>query len=673
MIGAPKAPLLRTKRNGVMENYERKYFELLSKKYPNVQSAATELINLSAILNLPKGTEHYIADIHGEYDAFNHYLKNASGILRRKIDAHFKTLPLSEKKRLAFFIYYPTDMLGKYQKALSGEAYETLLRDTLKQMVELARIVVSKYTKSKVRKTLPDEFAYIIQELIYESDRGEDKARYFEAIIDALFKTEREKKMIVELSRFIRKLSIDRLHVVGDIFDRGPKPHMVMERLIRQKRVDVQWGNHDIIWLGAASGSRLMIANVLRIAARYNNLDCLEDGYGINIRPLANFANRVYKKDTCKPFYPKKDVSSEPGGGKFVARLHKAIAIIQFKLEGEVVRRNPEFGLEDRLMLHKIDYDKGTISLNGKNYELNDQSFPTIDRNSPYSLTEDENAIMDHLRQLFLHNEMLQKHVRFLFRKGSMILPIDNTLLFHAGFPLNEDGSFMAQSIRGKAYKGKALFEKLEQIIRNAYLNRYEKDTHERDWFMFLWQGSASPLFAKDAMKTFERYYIEDKTTHKEIMNPYFNLRTRTDVIQSILEEYDIPYEKGRIVNGHVPMDVTRGEDVVLADKHIYLIDGGMSKEYQKATNIGGYTLIADSYAYYLVSHSRFSTYQALIDKEEDIVSVLHSEDLNERRTYVYDTDNGKELKRKVDDLAHLIDFYRSGTLKEKDYKQNGA
>ena len=656
-----------------MDSYKQKYFELLSKKYPNVQSASTELINLSAILNLPKGSEHYIADIHGEYDAFNHYLKNASGILKRKIDRQFDFLSSEEKRQLAFFIYYPTDMLGKYQKMLSDDAYCDLLRVTLKRMVELARVVVSKYTKSKVRKTLPDEFAYIIQELIYESDGTKDKARYYEAIIDALFTTDREKKMIVELSRFIRKLSIDRLYVVGDIFDRGPKPHMVMERLIKQKRVDVQWGNHDIIWLGAASGSRLMIANVIRIAARYNNLDCLEDGYGINLRPLANFANRVYKHDACTPFYPKKDVSSEPGGGKFVARLHKAIAIIQFKLEYHVVKRNPEFALEDRLLLNKIDYDKGTISLNGESIDLRDPTFPTIDPNDPYALTDDEAAIMDHLKQLFLHNEMLQKHVRFLFRKGSMILPVDNTLLFHAGFPINQDGSFMTQSIDGVFYKGKALFEKLEQIIRNAYLNRYEKKTRERDWFMFLWQGSASPLFAKDAMRTFERYFIKEKANHEEHMNPYFSMRTDKALIKRILNEYDIPYEKGRIVNGHVPKDVTRGQDVVLADNHIYLIDGGMSKEYQKKTNIGGYTLISDSYAYYLVSHSRFSSYQSLIDKEEDIVSVLHSEDMNKRRTYVYDTDNGKELKTKVEDLARLIELYKSGSLKEKDYKQNGA
>lgn len=656
-----------------METYEKKFFELLSAKYPNVQSAATELINLSAILNLPKGTEHFIADIHGEYDAFNHYLKNASGILREKISTHMDHLDEADQRRLAFFIYYPTDMLGKYQKALEKEAFKSLLREILEGMIALARIVAAKYTKSRVRKTLPEEFAYIIQELLYESDKTQDKARYYDAIIEAIFRTEREKKMIVEMSRFIRHLSIDRLHVVGDIFDRGPKPHMVMERLIRQKHVDIQWGNHDVIWLGAASGSQLMIANVIRIAARYNNLDCLEDGYGINLRPLANFANRVYKKDPCTPFYPKKDTSSEPGGGKFVARLHKAISIIQFKLEHDVIRRNPEFNLGDRLLLDKIDYSEGTITIDGETHELLNPLFPTIDPADPYRLSEDEAHVMRHLTQLFLHNEMLQKHVRFLFRKGSMIKRANNTLLFHAGFPLNKDGTFMAQKIDGEAVKGRALFEKYEQKIRNAYLNRYDTDNAERDYFMMLWQGASSPLFAKDTMRTFERYFLKDKALHEEIMNPYFTLREDKDVLKRILATYGIDFDRGRIVNGHVPLDVTRGQDVVLADKHIYLIDGGMSKEYAEHTNIGGYTLISDSYAFYLVSHSRFESYEALIEQERDIVSVLHSEDLNNRRTYIYDTDNGKKLKQTIDDLSKLIDLYRDGVLKETEKRQNGA
>ncbi len=656
-----------------MDAYEQKYFSLLSEKYPNVQSASTELINLSAILNLPKGTEHFIADIHGEYDAFNHYLKNASGILREKIGATMKHLSEAEQRRLAFFIYYPTDMLGKYQKTLDEAAFKSLLKGILEGMVALARTVASKYTKSRVRKTLPAEFAYIIQELLYESDKTQDKARYYEAIIEAIFKTEREKKMIVEMSRFIRHLSIDRLHVVGDIFDRGPKPHMVMERLIRQKHVDIQWGNHDIIWLGAASGSMLMIANVIRIAARYNNLDCLEDGYGINLRPLSNLANRLYKKDPCTPFYPKKDTSEEPGGGKFVARLHKAISIIQFKLEKAVIERNPRFNLDDRLLLHKIDYVEGTITIDGMTYPMENAVFPTIDPEDPYRLNEDEAHVMRHLTQLFLHNEMLQKHVRFLFRKGSMIKKTNNTLLFHAGFPLNDDGSFMTQVIDGEPFSGKALFDKYEQKIRNAYLNRYDKENFERDYFMMLWQGATSPLFAKDRMRTFERYFLKDKALHKEIMNPYFTLREKRKVLERILNAYGIEFDRGRVVNGHVPLDITRGHDVVLADKHIYLIDGGMSKEYASHTSIGGYTLISDSYAFYLVSHSRFESYEALIRDESDIVSVLHSEDLSDRRTYIYDTDNGQALKRKIDDLSKLIDLYRNGVLKETEKTQNGA
>ncbi|MFW6285283.1 MAG: fructose-bisphosphatase class III, partial [Bacillota bacterium] len=428
-----------------------------------------------------------------------------------------------------------------------------------------------------------------------------------------------------------------------------------------------------IIWLGAASGSMLMIANVIRIAARYNNLDCLEDGYGINLRPLSNFANRVYKKDPCTPFFPKKENSDTSEGDKFVARLHKAIAIIQFKLEDAIIRRHPEFGLDERRMLHKIDYEKGTISLYGETYSLLNPEFPTVDPEDPYALTEEEAHVMRHLTQLFLHNEMLQKHVRFLFRKGSMIKRANNTLLFHAGFPLNEDGSFMTQTFDGKEASGKALFDLYEQKIRNAYLNRYDKENPERDYFMMLWQGPTSPLFAKDRMRTFERYFLKEKHLHKETMNPYFNKREDKTVLKRILKEYNIDFEKGRIVNGHVPLDVTRGHDVVLADKHIYLIDGGMSKEYASHTNIGGYTLISDSYAFYLVSHSRFNSYEDLIREEKDIVSVLHSEDLNTRRTYIYDTDNGKALKQKIEDLATLIDLYRDGVLRETEKKPNGA
>ena len=651
-------------------NYETKYLELLSKEFPTVQSASTEYINLNAILNLPKGTEHFITDIHGEYDAFNHFLKNASGILKEKIDQRYEKLSEEERNRLAFFIYYPTDMLNKYQKKLNKDEFLNLKRDILIQMIELSRILATKYTKSKVRKTLPEEFSYIIQELIYESRSHEDKAQYYTAIIDAIFKMRRESKFIVQLSKFIRHLAIDRIHIVGDIFDRGPKPHLVMEKLCKHKHIDIQFGNHDIIWMGAASGSDVMVANVIRIAARYNNLDCLEDGYGINLLPLARFASRVYRDDPCTLFLPKGDselYTHDDDDRSFVAKMHKAITIIQFKLERDIILRNPHFKLNDRLLLEKINHQDNTITIDNKTYTLKDTKFPTVDFNhDPYRLTVEERDVINHLTHLFMHNEMLQKHVKYLFQKGSMILKYNNNLLFHAAIPLNEDGTFMSQRLDGKTYQGKSLFDAYEQSIRQAYLNRYSKVNPDLDIFMMLWQGASSPLFAKHAMKTFERYFIADKSIHKELTNPYFKLRTNADVLDRIYKEFNLNKKHSKLINGHIPLDITKGEDVILANKRIYNIDGGMSKQYKGKTTIGGYTLISDSYAYYLVSHERFSSYMKLIQEEKDIVSITHSEDINNRRTYIYDTDKGQELKDRINDLAALINAYRTGEIKEK-------
>ncbi len=653
------------------QNYENKYFELLSQTFPNVQSAASELINLNAILNLPKGTEHYIADIHGEYDAFNHFLKNASGILKTKINQNFADLDHVNRRRFSFFLYYPHDMLNKYQKAWDEDSFEMLLRDVLKRMVELARIIATKYTKSHVGKNLPEEFSYIIQELLYESNNHEDKRAYYDAIIDAIFSTGREKKLIIELSRFVRRLAIDRLHIVGDIFDRGPKPHLVMEKIMKQKNVDIQWGNHDIIWMGAASGDALSIANVIRIAARYNNLDCLEDGYGINLRFLSSFADEAYKNDDCKNFHPK-NVSTEDAmldHPEYVARMHKAISVIQFKLEHAIIERNPGFGLENRQIMHTLDLEEGTVEVKGQRVHLNTTNFPTVYPAYPTELSNQEKEVIKHLRQMFLHNEMLQTHIRYMFRKGSMYLKTNDTLLFHAGMPINEDGSFKEQGIDGITYMGKGLFDIYESKLRNAYLNRYEQHNPEMDYFMILWQGPTSPLFAKDSMRTFERYFIDDAATHKEYMNPYFARREDHALLDRIFQAFGMDPKKGKIINGHVPKDVTKGEDVVLADKRVYLIDGGMSKQYADKTDIGGYTLISDSYAYFLVSHARFGGYESLIRDEKDIISVTHSEDINHRRTYIYDTDNGLKLKQRVDDLTRLISLYKSGNLKEQSSK----
>ncbi|HQN74447.1 MAG TPA: fructose-1,6-bisphosphatase [Bacillota bacterium] len=648
--------------------YQNKYLELLSQKYPTIQTVASELINLSAILNLPKGTEIFITDIHGEYDAFNHYLKNASGIIKEKIDLIFPNLSEADKNRLAFFIYYPTDMLNKYKEMLKGENFQKLINQQLSYMILLAKEIVTKYTKSKVRKSLPDEFSYIIQELIYESSSHEDKERYYQAIIEAIFLTKRESKFILQLSRFIRKLAIDRLHIVGDIFDRGPLPHLIMEKLSSMNNVDIQWGNHDISFLGAASGSKVMVANVIRIAARYNNLDCFEDGYGINLIPLARLAEKYYKKDECSLFIPKglnvnykktEDLS-------FIGRIHKAITIIQFKLEHNLITRKPGFMLEDRLLLDKIDFNDNTVLINGVKYPLLDHSFPTINPKKPYALNKDEEEVINHLTQLFLHNEMLQKHARYLVQNGSMYLKYNNNLLFHAAVPLTEDRQFLKQTINGKEYYGRGLFDEFDRLVRSAFLNRYEKDNFDKDYFYILWQSGASPLFGKHSMKTFERYFIADKKTHKEITNPYYKYRLEEDVLRMIYDEFELDFNKSKIVNGHVPLDITKGDQVVLANKRIYSIDGGMSKEYADRTNIGGYSLISDSHAYFLVSHERFDNYQTLINQEKDIVSITRSEELNTRRTYIYDTNKGTELKEKINDLLQLLEAYRNGTITEK-------
>lgn len=648
--------------------YQSKYLELLSKDFPTVQNVSSELINLSAILNLPKGTEIFITDIHGEYDAFNHYLKNASGIIKEKIELIFPELSTEEKNRLAFFIYYPTDMLNKYRKKHNETKVKEILREELYHMIDLAKHIVTKYTKSKVRKTLPSEFSYIIQELIYESNSHEDKEKYYKAIIDAIFETKRESKFILQLSRFIRNLAVDKLHIVGDIFDRGPSPHLIMEKIHKMKNVDIQWGNHDISFLGAACGSFVMVANVIRIAARYNNLDCFEDGYGINLLPLARLADKYYGDDLCLPFRPK-GVSARYQKDEdlgFVARVHKAISIIQFKLEHAVIERNPDFHLHDRNLLEKINFERKTIMINEVEYQLVDSNLPTINPSHPYRLNADEKSVIEHLTQLFLHNEMLQKHARYLIQNGSMYLKYNGNLLFHAAVPLTKDRDFMRQKIDGLLYYGRNLFDKYEQKIRHAYHNRYEKENPDCDYFLMLWQGGTSPLFGKDTMKTFERYFIKEKETHKEEINPYYLYREEEQVLKMIYENFELNFNKSKIINGHVPLDITKGEQVVLANKRIYSIDGGMSKEYSHKTNIGGYSLISDSHAYFLVSHERFETYYKLIDEERDIVSVTRSEELNDRRTYVYDTNKGQEIKQKIKDLKQLLEAYRNGSIKEK-------
>ena len=653
-------------------NYEFKYLELLSKEFPSVQEVSTELINLTAILNLPKGTEHFLSDIHGEYETFNHFLKNGSGVTKDKINILFTEKSESEKNRLSFFVYYPKQMIIKYENLVKPNEFKTFIRLMLLDLISLASLLAQKYTKSKVRKTLPTMFSYIIQELLYENRQHTDKEKYYDAILDAIFKTKREKNFLIELSYFIQRLTIDRLHIVGDIFDRGPQAHLVMNKIQKYHSVDIEWGNHDIIWMGAACGSKLAISNVLRNSARYNTLDTLEEGYGINLLPLARFADKYYSDDHCEIFMPR-TLHKGPDEDEelLVAKMHKAIAIIQFKLEKSLIARNPQFELEDRLLLDKINYETGTISINGKTYPLRDTNFPTIDPSNPFELTIEEDSILTQLKSAFLNNDLLQNHMKHLFLIGQLYLKYNNNLLFHGCIPLHRDGSLSGITVENKEYKGKALFDFLDQTVRMGHLNRYNVINDEKDYFIFLWQGKNSPLFGKKSMKTFERYFIKEKETHIEEKNDYFTLRENEDVLRNLYTEFDIDFNKSKIINGHVPTDISNGDNPIKANGRIYAIDGGMSKQYSNKISIGGYTLVSDSYSMFLISHDRFQSKEALIEQEQDIISLVRSEDINKDREFMYSTDKGMKLQEEIENLYKLLECYRHGHIKENIKKHN--
>jgi fructose-1,6-bisphosphatase III len=646
-----------------------KYLNLLATKFPTVQSASTEIINLEAILKLPKGTEHFLSDIHGEYEIFSHVLRNGSGVIRQKIEDVFKnTVRKFIKDELATLIYYPEEKLALIEKQENDidEWYAV----TLQRLIEVTRATASKYTRSKVRKALPPDFAYIIEELLHESPTSHNKAKYYDGIIQTIISIQRAREFIIAICNLIQRLAIDRLHVVGDIFDRGPAPERVMDKLIDYHSVDVQWGNHDIIWMGSAAGIKSLIANLIRISARYMNLDTIEDGYGISLSPLATFAMEVYKDDPCKLFQPK--VSSEATLPNkhllMVSRMQKAISVIQFKLEAEIIHRNPDFEMADRNLLHLIDFKNGTIHLDGKDYKLKDTHFPTINPNDPYRLTEEEYEVMEKLRTSFLHSELLKKHVKFLYAKGSMYLKYNGNLLLHGCMPLNEDGSFAKIKIGGQQIGGVQLVDKFDVFARKAYFTRNDKmpDVLAQDMTWYLWCGPKSPLFGKQKMATFERYFIEEKETHKEEKNAYFVLNDNQAMIETILKEFGLDPTFGHLINGHVPVKVKKGESPIKANGKLLVIDGGMSKAYQKETGISGYTLIHNSYGLVLVAHQEFKSTAVAIEEESDILSNITYLEPNSRRKTVADTDSGKQLSEQIFDLKMLLAAYRKGMVKEK-------
>ena len=646
---------------------EMKYLRLLSGNFPTIASASTEIINLAAILNLPKGTEHFLADLHGEYEAFQHVLRNASGAVKRKVNEIFgETLEKKEQKELCTLIYYPELKLELVKKKYEGDDLENWYFVNLNRLVMVCRNVSSKYTRSKVRKALPKDFSYIIQELLHESALTPNKQAYVDGIVHTIISTCRADEFIIAICNLIQRLTIDSLHILGDIFDRGAGPHHIMDMLCSYHDVDFQWGNHDILWMGAAAGNDCCIANVIRIAMRYDNQSVLEDGYGINLLPLATFAMEEYGDDPCNQFMPKISVSEDicdMKAARLISKMHKAISIIQFKLEAATIKRHPEFEMEDRLLFDCIDWDRKVLVWEGKDYEMLDMNFPTVDPADPYRLTEEERSLVEKLHNSFMRSERLKKHMECLFRHGCLYTVTNSNLLFHASMPMNEDGSLKEVLVGGKKYKGKALYEAVGATIRDAYFNH---DRYAIDYVWYLWCGKDSPAFDKDKMATFERYFLSDKSMHKEAKGAYYMLREQESVCDMLLDEFGVEGEHRHIINGHVPVKTLKGEKPIRANGKLLVIDGGFSKAYQPETGIAGYTLVFHSRGLQLVQHEPFTSIQRAVEEGMDIKSTIQIVEMSSKRMMVKDTDRGKELMQQIEDLKKLLYAYNNGLIKEK-------
>ena len=649
-----------------------RYLQLLSRSFPTIADASTEIINLEAILNLPKGTEHFLSDVHGEYEAFIHVLRNASGAIKRKVNEIFSTtLRESEKKELCTLIYYPEAKL-ELVKAKEKEIDDWYMI-RLNQLVRVCRNVSSKYTRSKVRKALPREFSYIIQELLHESSTEPNKSAYVDKIINTIISTGRADEFIIAICNLIQRLTIDLLHIIGDIYDRGPGAHIIMDTICDYHNFDIQWGNHDILWMGAAAGNMGSIANVIRMCLRYGNLATLEDGYGINLLPLATFAMETYANDPCLLFLPKTDGAEGTFDEKtirLISQMQKAMTVIQFKLEGEIIRRRPEFQMDDRLLLHRMDLKKGTIRLaNGKEYPLRDTFWPTIDPKDPYRLSIEEEDLMQRMLHSFKSSEKLHKHVRCLFRHGSMYTVCNSNLLFHASVPLNEDGTLKEICVDGVYYKGKALLDRVDQLVRTAYFETEETPEQQfaMDYVWYLWCGADSPLFDKSRMATFERCFIEDKETHKEEKGYYYTLRTEEKICDMLLDEFGVTGQHRHIINGHVPVRSIKGENPIKANGKLLVIDGGFSKAYHTETGIAGYTLVYHSRGFQLVQHEPFESTAKAIEEGLDIRSTTIVVELSSHRQMVKDTDKGAELQMQIRDLEKLLYAYRNGFIQERE------
>ena len=649
---------------------DRRVLELLSQNFGNISTAATEIINLEAILNLPKGTEHFLTDLHGESEAFRHILKNASGNIKRKVNEIFSTsLREDDILQLCSLIYYPERKLALIRS--TEKDLENFYQITLHQLIKVLQSVSSKYSRSKVRKSLPSEFAYIIEELLHESPSEENKQPYYNRIIESIISTGQAEVFIRAISHVIQHLSIDQLHLLGDIYDRGDGAHLVLDTLLSYRDFDIQWGNHDVLWMGAACGNEACIANVLRISLRYGNMTTLEDGYGINLVPLATFAMEKYGDDPCDIFMPKDNSDEEPLSDKnrrLIAKMHKAIAIIQFKLEGQIIERHPEWNMGERRLLHLIDLKDSTIKLNGKTYPLKDSNLPTLNPSDPYALTEEEKVLMEKLTHSFLVSDKLKSHISIFYSHGSLYAVHNSNLLFHASMPLNEDGTLKDVAVNGKPYHGKELLQQIELLMRSA-VNSDTPDQERKnavDYYLYAWCGPDSPLFDKARMTTFERYFIANKETHQEEKGWYYHLRDNEEICDMILDAFGVFGEHRHIINGHVPVMVGSGENPVKANGKLMVIDGGFSKAYHDTTGIAGYTLVYHSRGFELVQHEPFTSAEEAVKNGTDIISTNRLVELSSHRMRVRDTDRGRELLGQIEELRELLYAYRRGLIKER-------
>lgn len=652
-----------------MDRSELRYLELLSENYPTIADASAEIINLSAVLNLPKGTEIFASDIHGEADAFSHILKNGSGSVRLKIDDAFgDRLTTQEKSELATLAYYPHEKLSMILSTLkSEEEKEAWMRITIERLVALCKQASGKYTRSKVRKAMPAEFAYAIDELMTENNHAVNRERYHRAIIDSAINIGRGPAFIEALCRLVQRFSLDHLHIVGDIYDRGPAPDAIMDTLANYHCLDIQWGNHDIVWMGASLGQRGCIAHVVRNCARYGNLSILEDAYGINTLPLASFAMEAYADDSCVAFGLKGTPDISDRQREVSIKIQKAMAIIQFKVEGQLIDEYPCFGLEDRKLLHRIDPERGTVIVDDIEYELTDKMFPTIDWSDPYRLTPEEESVMARLEQAFIGSEKLQRHMKLFLESGSLYKIHNNNLLFHACVPLNDDGSFKEANVFGEKYRGRELYDVLERYVRAGFFSEDDVERKQgRDLMWWLWLSPSSPLFAKSKMATFELYLIAEKEARKEVKNAFYTLQHDPKAVARIFEEFDMDPDTSHIICGHVPVKAKDGEDPVKCGGKVLTIDGGFSKAYQPTTGIAGYTLISNSYGFVLAAHEPLESAKFAVDNESDIHSSRRVVETVEERTLVAATDTGTQLQRRVDDLTELIHAYRQGLIAER-------